>query len=451
MDNSPYKKGLLLEDYIDDITADIMSDEVESVTPDGLRKAYPYYVKVSVIWERTFENPDIPVVKIMDNIERIMSLSRLFLDDPHLESLTVKSDTNRADQPKPLIYGSANIPDTVDGRNVLINDYYGHNNYHRVDLIYKFLFKGLRKTSFDKFATRVRHMMTMLKNVGPKSTGTVELTFYRNEGAEKPFDERITDPNTGDKYDARHFATNYSGMHDNLALIYNALIKSEEDDEVTSDSAKESLKYSLYSEANFALIIKDAVKNASKYGLKAKYGNFCGPDAEEFARSSEDSTFAFPFTLDSVSNEPIDVEQIELWIIIEIVFRINLDLIDIANFCFPLKCMCKVTNKQIDEIVREYREKHPNNPRMTYQDKQYHYFRGSKNEIKTQDCQNFDNKYIWRARVGEYVHHMRTSFGILIGDKNGFLTKNLERITYPMSPWNDIIEIMRDPGSKLFK
>jgi hypothetical protein len=240
-------------------------------------------------------------------------------------------------------------------------------------------------------------------------------------------------------------------MHDNLALIYNALIKSEEDDEVTSDSAKESLKYSLYSEANFALIIKDAVKNASKYGLKAKYGNFCGPDAEEFAKSSEDSTFAFPFTLDSVSNEPIDVEQIEKWIISEIVFRINVDFVDLANFCFPLKCLCKVTDKQMDEVVRAYREEHPNYPRMEHKYKNYHYFRGSKRHIVTQECETYNNKYVWRARVGEYSNISRTDFAILIGDNKGRLTKNMENITYPMSPWNDVIKEMREPDTKLFK
>lgn len=240
-------------------------------------------------------------------------------------------------------------------------------------------------------------------------------------------------------------------MSDNLALIYNVLIKDEDKEEITEGESKEAMKLGIYRETSFPKIVSDAVKKAKEYGLKVKFGRMTGPSAEQFAKSTEDQVFALPFTVDSASTDPIDVEQIEKWIISEIVFRINVDFVDLANFCFPLKCLCKVTDKQIDEIVRAYREEHPNYPRMEHKYKNYHYFRGSKRHIVTQECETYNNKYVWRARVGEYSNISRTDFAILIGDNKGRLTKNMENITYPMSPWNDVIKEMREPDTKLFK
>ena len=71
-------KRLLLEDYIEDIGLDKLEDEVEGVTPEELRQAFPYYFTVSVQWERTFDNPNIPLKRIEDNIENTMAMVRLF-------------------------------------------------------------------------------------------------------------------------------------------------------------------------------------------------------------------------------------------------------------------------------------------------------------------------------------------------------------------------------------
>ena len=186
-------KRLLLEDYIEDIGLDKLEDEVEGVTPEELRQAFPYYFTVSVQWERTFDNPNIPLKRIEDNIENTMAMVRLFSDDPVLERVTIKSDVNRANQPDPLVFGAANMPDVVDGRLVLINDHY-RDSYHRVNIIYKFIFKGLRKCSFDRFAAKIRNLMNVFRKVSPGKSDCVTMTFYRNEGAETPYEERISLP-----------------------------------------------------------------------------------------------------------------------------------------------------------------------------------------------------------------------------------------------------------------
>ena len=85
------------------------------------------------------------------------------------------------------------MPEIEDGRKVLINDWYS-DSYHRVNVIYKFIFKSLRKCSFDKFASKIRNLMSVFRNVSPGSSDSACMTFYRNEGAEKPFEERISLP-----------------------------------------------------------------------------------------------------------------------------------------------------------------------------------------------------------------------------------------------------------------
>lgn len=307
---------------------------------------------------------------------------RLFSDDPILETVTVKSDTNRANQPDPLVFGAANMPDVVDGTQVLINDYY-RDNYHRVNVIYKFIFKGLRKCSFERFTAKIRSLMNVFRKVSPGTSDSVTMTFYRNEGAEIPYEERISSTKERNHYDTRHFSTNYVHMSDELALIYNTLIKDADTEDVSDDASKEQLKLNIYRETSFPKIISDAVKKTKQYGLKVKYGRMTGPSAEQFAKSEEEQVFAIPFTVNSANGDPIDVEQIELWIITEIIFRIHVDFVDLANFCFPLKCLCKVTDNQMERVVKAYKEEHPNHPKMEHRYKNYHYYRGQRRHVVT--------------------------------------------------------------------
>ena len=82
--------------------------------------------------------------------------------------------------------------------------------------------------------------MNVFRKVSPGKSDCVTMTFYRNEGAETPYEERISLPRErNQRYDTRHFSTNYVHMSDNLALIYNVLIKDEDKEEDEYDEEEE--------------------------------------------------------------------------------------------------------------------------------------------------------------------------------------------------------------------
>lgn len=75
------------------------------------------------------------------------------------------------------------------------------------------------------------------------------------------------------------------------------------------------------------------------------------------------------------------------------------DYVDCGEICFAFRCDCKVTNNHEAEIAAEWKKKHSWG-RMERKDKVYVYNEGTRREVRTEDCDTFERRYIWRARSG---------------------------------------------------
>ena len=314
---------------------------------------------------------------------------------------------------------------------------------------FKFLISGLKKCSFDKFVQKIRKLSILLRSIVQQrdNFGGGAVSFRRNLGEEgESLKERIGRE--------ENFSAYYTYQSEEQEAVYNALIADIHDDP-TVVNGNGKYRLTVYNQTDLKQISKDAVKKSKDYGFKAKFCRIKQPSETQIMAPQND---AEQIVFSSFIIEPlepkgtIDVVQIESWLINEIIYKIDIDYLDIFNVGFPMKCMCKITNNHLEEVMTEYKEQNHNEKSVPNDDKKFRYNVGSRREFWTNQTQQFDKStYNFRARVGRYDHFWRTDVGIMLGDKNGMLSKSDKVFTSPMHSWNVLIEEMRKPDSELWK
>lgn len=190
---------------------------------------------------------------------------------------------------------------------------------------------------------------------------------------------------------------------------------------------------------------------AKDYGLSVRLCKTHMPPVEVFGHNRDETQTWASFVLTTAGDKKsVDVTDIEQWIVDWLITKFDHDYVDCGNICFAFRCDCKVTNNHEAEIAAEWKKNHSWG-RMERKDKVYIYNEGTRREVRTEDCDTFDRRYIWRARCGNMKGQYRGNFAILLGDKNGKLTKNDEKFPVPLNEWNDMIQEMASPDSSLWK
>ena len=449
-DYKTYK--LLLEDFLDDDAEDIaVSSETNDITKEDVQKTYPFFVIFDLKWKNTFTkgNEIIPLKKIYRRLESAMVSSGLFLANTHFIQVKLKNDTNCQGNPDPVIYTPNTMPETFEGKNVLIPDHYYYRKSDTVQMLFKFIIPGLKKCSFDKFVQKIRKLSILMRSIVQQRNnfGGGSVAFRRNLGEEgESSKERI-----GREY---NFSSFYTTQFDEQESVYKALIaETENDPSVINGNGKYRLI--VYKQSDLKQISKDAAKKSKDYGFKAKFCRVKQPSDIQVMQPQNDaeSVMFSSFIIEPLEEKgTLDVVQIESWLINEIIYRIDIDFLDIFNLGFALKCMCKITNNHLEEVMNEYKEKNHNEKSVPNDQKKFRYNIGARREFFTNQTQQFDKQtYNYRARVGRYEHFWRTDVGIILGDKNGEVSKSYKVFTSPMHPWNDLIKEMRNPNSDLWK
>jgi hypothetical protein len=211
--------------------------------------------------------------------------------------------------------------------------------------------------------------------------------------------------------------------------------------------------HNIYDENLLEPIIKRAIQKANEYSMVVRLCKVKMPDRNNFMINGiydeDDGKEWASLIIDAAPGvASIDVKNIEEWIIKEIIWYIDEEFVQLVNLCFALKCLCKVTDNQAEEVVRQWKEH--SSYRMSHDDKKYIYTNGGRRKCISNSCDTFSKKYVWRARHLE-LQNFRGDFDILIGDKNGCLTKKMEKFSYPLHKWNELIEKMREENSAIWK
>ena len=274
----------------------------------------------------------------------------------------------------------------------------------------------------ERFAEKIRQITKRLSNLSPNDKRGCGYAFYYNTGAERLYDEKISR-----QRDRDDFSTNYPFCLQAIDDIYNKITGVEDkDNKITS--GRRTYYRNIYDENLLEPIIKRAIKKAKQYSIVARLCKVNMPDRNNFmfaGNSTENNKEWASLIIDAAPGvASIDVKNIEEWIIKEIMWYVDENFVRLVNICFALKCMCKVTDKQEEEVVRQWKEKYSRD-RMSHDDKKYIYTDGGRRKCTSNSCDTFSKKYVWRARHLE-LRNICGDFNILIGDKNGCLTKKPE-------------------------
>lgn len=188
---------------------------------------YPFFVIFDLKWKNTFTkgNEMIPLKKIFRRLESAMVSSGLFLADTHFVQVKLKNDTNCQGNPDPVVYTLNNMPDTFEGKTVLIPDHYYYRKSDTVQMKFKFLISGLKKCSFDKFVQKIRKLSILLRSIVQQrdNFGGGAVSFRRNLGEEgESLKERIGRE--------ENFSAYYTYQSEEQEAVYNALIADIQDD-----------------------------------------------------------------------------------------------------------------------------------------------------------------------------------------------------------------------------
>lgn len=132
------------------------------------------------------------------------------------------------------------------------------------------------------------------------------------------------------------------------------------------------------------------MKKSKDYGFKAKFCRIKQPSETQIMEPQNDAEHIMfsSFIIEPLDAKgTIDVVQIESWLINEIIYKIDIDYLDIFNVGFPMKCMCKITNNHLEEVMAEYKEKRPYERSVPNDDKKFRYNIGTRREFYTNQTQ----------------------------------------------------------------
>ena len=460
-DNKDTRK-MLLEDFWEDVDLDLRDEgsfdkeEVERAHKSGLERTqhdYKYYIIINTVWQKCYEKNRRTIIigRVRQRIESILTGSHLFKGFD-FESLFIKSDTNRDKLPDPVTFYEENMPEIFDGMSVLRNDHSyfvaQNSSYYNVRLKFKFLITDMRYMSKERFAESIRIMMRKMRWIYPRCIDSANIGFFYNNLEEDERDEKVIPSKS---YNAHDLSTNYPYLLDVIDKLYHKFFDEPDDKELTDRYAEKVYLRNLYEENQIKPIAKTAVTKAKDYGLSVRLCKTHMPPVEVFGHNRDETQTWASFVLTTAGDKKsVDVTDIEQWIVDWLITKFDHDYVDCGNICFAFRCDCKVTNNHEAEIAAEWKKNHSWG-RMERKDKVYIYNEGTRREVRTEDCDTFDRRYIWRARCGNMKGQYRGNFAILLGDKNGKLTKTNEKFPVPLNEWNDMIQEMASPDSSLWK
>ena len=330
---------------------------------------------VNVIWSDAYNEKwrTICLDTLLRRIESIFSQVRIFTEYEFTD-VFIKSDTNYSDNPAPVLYRAENMPEYFNATDVLRKKlYYYNTSQSDVRCTFTFLVKGFRETTRERFAEKIRQIIKRMNNLSPNSKRGSSLGFFYNEKDELNNDKKIS--KSRDRgYD---FSTNYPFCLEPIDDIYNAITNSQDD----SNTGRRTYYRNIYDENPLKEIIQKAIKKAGNYSMIVKLCKVFVPNRENFmfdGNAGRDNNKAWAsMIVNAAPGVPsIDVKNIEEWVINEIMAYVDNDYIDLVKICFALKCMCKVTDNQLEEVVNKWKEKH-NDDRMSHDDKKYVYNEGT--------------------------------------------------------------------------
>lgn len=196
-----------------------------------------------------------------------------------------------------------------------------------------------------------------------------------------------------------------------------------------------------------------AVEALERYGIRLTPGEYRYPDAfQVYQRNLDDTSSWVAFTVENAdaSKKEMDIYRLEECITDCLLFRMSIHYLGICEFAVALRVVPKLVNDKAREIREKFIADNtdPNwpdrrVPNMTERDCEFHHFEDTTRAVTSGDVRMKDNK--WNERVREVTFNGETVI-LLMGDKDGRLTRNVTGFNWPASAHSYMAGMMREPA-----
>ena len=453
----------LQDSYRDRIDIDNLMGEVDADPSDyefyaNVRYTYNKLYKEETTWWRKEFTAHINVLDIYEDVHRIATLSGLFKTffiSPKVTMLGY-SDCRMTHINKTWEYPE--LPDDFDvkawyedvekkyPRNVIAS--------HQKEAIFclRIYFNFDKQMSHKQFLKRLWKFlpgMNILKHT-PKDHSCV--LFFRNDSEPDDRLELALVRDTSHPEDPESFSANYMYTPEQFDALYTAL-SGRDDYQQDSGRLHNYVQEKIIDSVNFPKLMRYAAAQAKeKYGIILTPGSYQYPDKFSVYQRNLSSTSSWcAFTVENAdkSKKEIDVYELEECIIDCLLYRMSVHYFGICEFAVILRVIPKLVNRKSEEIRQQFIKVHTSAysnriPNMTQDDKEFHHFDNTMRPVDSGDVRMDNNQ--WNERVRKVGINSEEVI-IMMADKNGRLTRNLNRMQYPAERHNYLVDLMASDES----